>query len=128
MNESNNDVPLLPWPTDAVMVVGAVSDEALTHKMTGDPIEVICRTCSAKLLVDSWTIKRSRMYAMGRLTKFFCVACAVKHQSPMESCDVVEDHRDGHEIVKGLKDGKDKRFLGNVFPHDYSWSDRGGHE
>lgn len=130
-SESNNDVRL-PWPTDAVMVVGEKTDDANVHQMTGEPVEAICRMCSAKLCVDTWTVERSRMHAYGRPTKFFCTSCFERHENPMAVCDVVEDHRfDTLQILKdktGKTDGDHgKRFLGNVFPNDYQWSDDGVH-
>lgn len=114
------------------MVVGEKTDDAKVYQMTGEPVEAFCRSCSAKLLVDTWTIERSRLHAYGRPTKFFCTACFCRYEDALMVCDVVEDHRfDTLQILKdttGKTEGDHgKRFLGNVFPNDYSWSDDDQH-
>lgn len=113
------------------MVVGEKTDDAKVHRMTGEPVEAICRMCSAKLCVDTWTIDRSRLHAHDRPTKFFCTSCFAKHENPMTACDVVEAHCfDTLQILKDstvkTKGDHGKSFLGNVFPHEYQWSDEWG--
>ncbi len=85
---------LLPWPSDALMLVCATPEEALTDQM--DSVESgECRDCGCAVVFDGYC--RDRLLQLpdrlkcGRPIKYFCAECATHYR--LDQFDHFEDHR-----------------------------------
>ena len=64
------------WPSDAVIVVGAVGGTERRERMSA-VVEVTCRDCRSKMAVDPRTIRQGEELPgrMGRPVEFLCEVC-----------------------------------------------------
>lgn len=91
-------VNLLPWPTDAVVVVASLAGDECRSKM--DSVHhATCRDCARKVAYDGYTIKRARKTAedLARPVEFLCLACFPKYN--FGQVTHFEDHR-GHKQME----------------------------
>ncbi len=98
---------LLPWPSDAVMIVAGTAEAANRDEMDSvHPGE--CRRCHRAIVYDGFTYARAMEIPQrcGRPNMFFRMDCAVLHDP---NFDYFEDHR-GHKRaecspIDGGRDG-----------------------
>lgn len=74
---------LLPWPTDAIMVIAQRADGFDLTKQKSTPISCSCRHCGHALYVGAKAISEIASHPGRGLrpVKFFCILCAVLHDA-----------------------------------------------
>lgn len=92
---------LLPWPSDAIMIVAANDGEENRAVMEAVS-HVACRVCGQPLAADTRTIRVADLSPLrnGRPVLFFCVPCSQMHDLSQTTHFVDHRSRPGADIER----------------------------
>ena len=89
---------LIPWPSDAIMLVCA-SPAGARREFMESVNDGRCRHCDAAIVYDGRSMRRASEIAKrsgSRPVKFFCLPCSELHD--VTQCNRVIDHTGGRSI------------------------------